>query len=251
MQLAQLPVAPQEHRDVSGDGGGAELLVVVAGQHRTRRRAGADGVTQEREHADHPLAMRRLAEHRPPVRVHQLAALRPEHRQVIEDGRLPAARVVEVAVDAALLRDRAGRAQQLVPRRGRREAPGPCGSRGRGSRCRATGRRRCPAASESVSMVNGMKSARSSAGHSGSSGCTCPPSGTAASRSCPPTRRRAAVRRRRQQQLGLVQLERRHHRDLEPHVRPRARPLREDVVERLRDAAAARPGASSRAAPTS
>ena len=47
--------------------------------------------------------MRRQAEDRPAVGVDQLAALRPEHRQMIEDRRLPAAGVVEIAGDAALL----------------------------------------------------------------------------------------------------------------------------------------------------
>ena len=146
-------------------------------QHRARRRAALDRVAQE---ARARRASRSRCGGSPktgrPSRIDELAALRPEHRQVIEDGRLPSGRRCRGSRRCPLARDAARRARAARPRCAAASAPDPCGRRARGSRSRATCRRRGPARSDSVLMVNGRKSARSSPGQYAISGCRCPPS---------------------------------------------------------------------------
>src|SRR4029078_9747106 len=60
-------------------------------------------------------AVRAFAKYRPAIAIDELAALRPEHRQVIEHGRFPAAGVVHVAGDMALAGDAAADVEQRVP----------------------------------------------------------------------------------------------------------------------------------------
>ena len=142
LQILQLPVAAEKHGDVAGDGRARQLLIVVVPDHRSRRRAALNRVAQKAEQPEHRAPVRFLAEDRAPVAVDELAALGPEHREVIEHRRLPAAGVVEIA------RRHAARARRGSPCRGARPrcaaapARDPCGRRARGSRFRATGRRR-------------------------------------------------------------------------------------------------------------
>ena len=73
-------------------------------------------------------------------------------------------------------RDAARRRRSARPRSAAAPARDPCDRTARGNRSRATGRRRCRWRSDSVSIVNGRKSARSSAGQYALSGCRWPPS---------------------------------------------------------------------------
>ena len=145
LQVAELPVPAQEHRRVPRHRGRGQLLVIAVAQHRQRRGAALDRPAQEREHVDHPLPVRLLAEHRPPGAVHQLAALGPEHREVVEDRGLPAPRVVEIAADPLLPGHAARRRRSARPRWPAAAARGPSGSTGAGSPSRARCRRRGPA----------------------------------------------------------------------------------------------------------
>ena len=119
LEILQLPVAAEEHRRVAGDGGAGHLLVVGLRQHRSRRRAALNRVAQESQHAQHRAAIRLDAENRPAVVIDELATLRPEHREVIEDRAFPASGVVEIARHLLLARDPAGDVEQLRPRPGR------------------------------------------------------------------------------------------------------------------------------------
>src|SRR6185436_8266491 len=91
------------------------LLIVVVAEHRARRRAARDRVAEETEQAQHGRAIRPFAEDRSAAAVDELAALRPEHGEVIEYGRLPASGVVQIAGHTLLLRDAARSGQQLGP----------------------------------------------------------------------------------------------------------------------------------------
>src|SRR5258708_5569113 len=95
-EIFELPVAAEEHRDVAGDRGACELLVVVVAEDGSRRGTTLDRVPQEREQAPHGGAVPAFAEDRAAVAIDELAALGPEHREVIEHGRFPPAGVVQI-----------------------------------------------------------------------------------------------------------------------------------------------------------
>ena len=115
LQILELPVAAEKHRGIAGDGGAGHLLVIGLAEHRARRGAALDRVAQEAEQPQHRGPVRTLAEDRPAVAIDQLAALRPEHREVIEDGAFPSAGVVEIAGHLLLARDAAGGVEQFAP----------------------------------------------------------------------------------------------------------------------------------------
>ena len=249
LEVAELPVAAQEHGGVAGDGRRGQLLVVVVAQHGARRRAARDGLAQERQHVDHVLAVRRLAEDRPTRGIHQLPALRPEHREVVEDRPFPAARVVEVARRSSSRGDAARHVEQLVPGRGRRghqvlavieqpavgAVPHPVdvplrvgeGIDRERQVVRAVLRR--PVRLERLDVPAVEEQRHPEAVHRRDVG--------------------QASRRRGQQQLRLVHLEGGHRRDLELHVGMGAGVVLHDVAEDAPRWRAGTRGASSPAAP--
>src|SRR5882672_10414442 len=91
------PPVPVECVPASAVGIGATSHFAKSAEDRTRRRAALNRVAEEREQAQHRAPVRLLAEDRPAVAIHELATLRPEHREVVEHGGFPAAGVVQIA----------------------------------------------------------------------------------------------------------------------------------------------------------
>ena len=233
LEILQLPVAAEKHGDVAGNGGARQLLIVVVPEHRSWRCAALNRVAQKAEQAQHRAAMWFLAENRPPVAIDELAALCPEHGEMIEDRRFPAARVIEVAGDTVLARDAARRVEELVP-----------GPRRRRDEILAVEEHAAVGlVPHAVHMARGVRQ-RLNREREKVAAVLFGPVGVQRLHVVLQQRQpeavdrgdvRQAARRRGELQLRFVQLQPRHHRHAQLHAGMRARPVVEHHGERAGD----------------